>query len=453
MGGTKLLVLSSDRVGDEMAGPAIRAYEIARALAIDHDVTLVAPRGSSLPSGATLGFSATSPGAPEFLELAKRHDVLVAQFLPGSVLARLLDTPLRLVFDLYDPRPLEILERGADLGGPVLERRSGAEAAEMLAYLAAADFVVCASERQRDLWIGALTGAGLIDAGRYERDPGYRSFLDVVPFGVPDEPPASAGQVLKGVWPGIGERDRVVVWGGGVWDWLDPLGALKAVELAAERVEGLRLFFLGTGRPPVGEQSSFAAMSSEEELERYARERDLEGRLVFLNRDWVPYSERAGYLLEADLGISTHLDHLEARYAFRTRVLDYLWAGLPVVATEGDVLADLVESESLGRTTPPGNHEALGDAIASLLSDPQELGAARNRIRELTPSLRWSLAVEPLKRFCERPPEPRDGRALRRARALVRSSRRAKRTLILRERGIGGVASEAARHLRLRSGR
>ena len=52
---------------------------------------------------------------------------------------------------------------------------------------------------------------------------------------------------------------------------------------------------------------------------------------------------------EADLGVSAHRDHLEARYAHRTRLLDYLWAGLPVVATRGDALAELVDRERLGR--------------------------------------------------------------------------------------------------------
>ena len=60
--------------------------------------------------------------------------------------------------------------------------------------------------------------------------------------------------------------------------------------------------------------------------------------------DWVPYDERALYLMEADLGVSTHHAHLETRYAFRTRMLDYLWARLPIVCTEGDHFGDLVRT-------------------------------------------------------------------------------------------------------------
>ncbi|MGZ8650366.1 MAG: hypothetical protein ACXW08_17335, partial [Solirubrobacteraceae bacterium] len=44
----RVLVVSAEPVGDRMAGPAIRAYELARALAADALVTLAAPAPSAL---------------------------------------------------------------------------------------------------------------------------------------------------------------------------------------------------------------------------------------------------------------------------------------------------------------------------------------------------------------------------------------------------------------------
>ena len=57
------------------------------------------------------------------------------------------------------------------------------------------------------------------------------------------------------------------------------------------------------------------------------------------------------------------LDHLETRFSFRTRMLDYLWATLPIVCTRGDHFAELVEREGLGLTVPYGDPEALAAAI------------------------------------------------------------------------------------------
>ena len=443
----RVLVLSSDRVGEQMAGPAIRAYEIATALSAHHRVTLAAPPGSGLPAGSQLAFAQASPGSAEFWKLAGEHDVLVAQFLPGSVLAKLIGGPLRLVLDLYDPRALEALERGTG-DADALATRVAAEAAEQLAYLAAADFVLCASERQRDLWIGAQMGAALIEPQGYRSDPTHRSRIGVVPFGIPEGEPESPGPVLKGVWPGTSPDDRVIVWGGGVWDWLDPVGAVRAAELAASSIDGLRLFFLGTGRPPEGEKASFPMMSANAELERYVSDRGLDGGTVLLNRDWIPYAERGAYLCEADAGISTHQDHLEARYAYRTRVLDYFWAGLPVIATRGDVLADTIEAEGLGTTAPAGDVEALAEAMVSLLGDRAGLEAASGRVKAMAPAFRWSRVVEPLLEFLDSALVPRGGQSLRSAERLVRRSRIAKGRQLVGEDGLASTAALAWRRLR-----
>ena len=44
-----VLVLSPEPVGERMAGPAIRAAELARVLAAEHEVTLAAPAPSRRP--------------------------------------------------------------------------------------------------------------------------------------------------------------------------------------------------------------------------------------------------------------------------------------------------------------------------------------------------------------------------------------------------------------------
>ena len=73
----------------------------------------------------------------------------------------------------------------------------------------------------------------------------------------------------------------------------------------------------------------------------------LTGTHVFFH-EWIDYDERQNFLLEADIGVSTHFDHVETAFSFRTRVLDYLWAGLPTVVTEGDVLAELITEHGRG---------------------------------------------------------------------------------------------------------
>jgi len=272
------------------------------------------------------------------------------------------------------------------------------------------DFFICASERQRDFWIGALQTAGRINLRTYGTDRTLRSLIDVVPFGVADTPmdgaadDASAGSdvqtagALKGAYPGIRSADHVLIWGGSILDWQDPQTLVRAVAAIAARRDDIKLFFMGTRHP----NPQVAPMRAVPATIALARELGVLDTHVFFN-DWVPYSERRRYLEGADLGCSTHREHLETRLSFRTRMLDYLWAGLPIVCTDGDVFASLVADRRLGLVVPPGDVEALASAIERLIDDPGERARCRLRLLEAAKEFRWSAVVAPLARFCDAP--------------------------------------------------
>ena len=124
----------------------------------------------------------------------------------------------------------------------------------------------------------------------------------------------------------------------------------------------------------------------------------LRDRVVFFNEGWVAYEERGAYLLEADLGVSAHFDDLESRFAFRTRLLDCFWAGLPVVTTSGDSLGDLVERRGLGRTVAPADVEGWVATLETLLDDASAYDLARAAIAAVRDEFLWPRVVEPLRR-------------------------------------------------------
>jgi hypothetical protein len=111
----------------------------------------------------------------------------------------------------------------------------------------------------------------------------------------------------------------------------------------------------------------------------------------------VPYDERQNHFLEADIGVSTHFDHLETRFSFRTRILDYFWTKLPIVATQGDSMGDLIEAHHLGKTVEYEDVEALAQAIIEVLEDKaaaKKIDAGLTEIREI---FRWNNVVSPIK--------------------------------------------------------
>ena len=392
---TRVLFISAEPLGQVMAGPAIRVLELARATAAHCEVTVAAPAPTDVGEAPFEVLEARLSDFDRLLEALRRHDVVVAQRLPPQLLRYVARMPVRFVADLYNPQMIEVLEAAGNGQGSSSPRRAWRS---MLGQCAVADLVICASEKQRDLWLGGMALAGLIDPERYRADSTFRSFVDVVPFGLPDRPPNLPKEpVLRKAWPEIGSDEPVLLWAGGVWRWLDALTPIRAVERL--RAEGLpaHLVFLGTGRPAVDPAD---IPTTADQAIAFARDRGLEGECVHFNPSWVPYAEREAYLLESDLGVCAHQDHLEARYSFRTRVLDHFWAGLPSVVSGGDAIGDLVEVRGLGRAVAPGDDEAFAAACRRFLVDRAARAAAVDRVRDLAASLTWSEVSRPLVEFC-----------------------------------------------------
>ncbi len=392
-----MLVVTGEPLKEQLAGPAIRAWEMARVLADGADVTLATL--SPVCQRSHPEFRTTSATDAQLRKLEQWCDVVVFQ---GSLLEYhpwFVQSEKVLVADVYDPYHLEVLEqlRGHDEG--LRARAVENNRRSLNTQLQRADLVLCASDKQRDFWIGHLASLGRVNTLTYDADRSLQSLIAVAPFGFPSEPPVAAGPVLKGVVPGIGPDDKVVLWGGGVYNWFDPLTLVHAMHRLSQRHPDVRLFFLGMKHP----NPEVFEMRAAVETRALADELGLTGTVVHFNEDWVPYDRRQDYLLESDVGVTTHHDHVETAFSFRTRVLDYLWAGLPVVATRGDSLADLVEREGLGRTVPVEDVEALELALEQMLYDEPARDAARAAIARVAPDLAWPSALAALTAFCAAP--------------------------------------------------
>ncbi len=385
-----VLVICPDTTGPMMAGTAIRSVEIARALAADCAVTLAVPNGSThvdvdLPQVRVPGDAMLPPliEAADVVIVAGRAELMSAIRKP-------------LIVDLYDPFILSDLEfYGAKFnaagGRPLLALRW------LQHHLENGDLFLCASEVQRSFWLGMLAAAGRVNRANYAGDQTLGDLLAVVPFGIPDTPPVATRPTVKGVIPGIERDDRVVLWAGGLWNWVDPLTLIRAIATLTEVRPAIKALFLGMRHP----NPDIGEMAMAGRARALAAELGVEGRNVFFV-DWVPYGERQNYLLESDIGVSLHQPGVESQYAFRTRVLDYLWCGVPMVLSRGDDLATRVEREQLGVAVPEGDHEAVAAAIVALLASGDS-PERRARFAAVRRELSWENVIEPVRRFCRAP--------------------------------------------------
>ncbi len=395
-----VLVICGEPVGSTMSGLGIRCVELARALRDVADVRLAAarPSPSSIEGIPVVTFE---PHAPRALKpLIGDADVVIAQPQWPVVGTWLERSKAIVIVDLYTPETLETLE--ASQGEPLRRRTLLIDATldRLEDALRIGDRFICASERQRDFWLGAMVAQRAFSAAEHDADPTLRDVIEVVPFGLPDAPPPPCSEKpIRCRFPEIAPADDVILWNGGLWPWLDAETAVQAVGMLSQRRTGTRLVFMGAANGPLSEESSAAAR-------RAATSLGLLGTVVFFNDAWVPYDQRASWLLEADCALSLHHDHLESRFAFRTRMLDCLWTGLPIVCSPGDVFADLVTARSLGQVAAATSPEAVAASLERVLNAGRSsfagaLGSAADEFR-------WSQAVRPLARWIVCPPLPRE---------------------------------------------
>ncbi|MCP2170011.1 glycosyltransferase [Goodfellowiella coeruleoviolacea] len=426
----RVLVITGDAISPRMAGPAIRAWNMADVLSGEHEVRLVTVNPRCDPPEA--GFAVAQARPRELPAHVDWADVVVLQGHVLEMVPSLKSTSSTkiVVCDVYDPMHLELLEQGKDDTDEQRELDLAGVTRVLNTQLRRGDFFLCASERQRHFWLGHLASLGRLTPSVYDADPTVRSLLSVVPFGLPGKPPQRTGPGLRATLPGVGEHDRVVLWAGGVYSWFDPLTLIRAVDRLRVDHDDLRLVFLGMRHP----NPEVPDMDIAGQTRSLAQRLDLVDRHVFFNETWVPYTERQNWLLDADCGVTTHFEHVETTFAFRTRVLDYLWAGLPIVTTDGDSFADLVRREELGVVVPPEDPDALAAALGRVLYDTAFAAACRDRIAVVRERFTWETVLSPLVEFC-RDPRPAADR-LPGSAPLVRNAPLSTAGLVRRDLGL-----------------
>ena len=184
----RVLVVTPDTVGERMAGPAIRAVNLARELARrglrgDPGVGRRHSRGELDGVAARTPRPTRRPRHHRARPPARRRGRAMASSGGDGRARRVPDrgssTTCTTRFPTRSwPQPTaRPTEQHDDL--QLTRIRLKTETA-----LRTGDAFICASERQRDLWLGALGALGRLDHAEHARDPSFRNLIDVVPFGI-----------------------------------------------------------------------------------------------------------------------------------------------------------------------------------------------------------------------------------------------------------------------------
>ena len=354
----RVLVLTDDLVGPAMAGSALRAWELARVLLSGgHDVVLSAATGSTHPEGH---------GPPVVDKPPWRWaDVVLAS--PWCLPPRAFLGEHLLVVDGVTPL---LAELGACPTTPEIARRRRTAGARLPLVISRADAVLVASDEQAAWWsdcLGSRADVPLIE----------------VPFGIPDTDPAADTASVDGVPAGW----SVVLWWGGVWPWLD----LETLLAARARLGSAKVSVVV---PTAARPGSGAAMSTRD-LESAAARHGLQ-RPAFVPLDhWVPYADRHRILNRSAVLAVLHHPGRETELSFRTRVLDGVWAAVPLLLSEGGAATRIANAEGWGAVVPPGDAKLAAAALDLLLGDRSQ-DRCRAQLATARDAWRWSVVAQPL---------------------------------------------------------
>ncbi|TDA95497.1 glycosyltransferase [Halomonas marinisediminis] len=170
---------------------------------------------------------------------------------------------------------------------------------------------------------------------------------------------------------GLSEPWPIVLYQGG----LQPGRGLPKLVEVAKQVPEAYFVFIGGGRQTA-------------ELHQLAADLGLTDRVHFIST--VPLAELPSYTASADIGVqpieNTCLNHFTTD---SNKLFEYVIAGLPVVASQLPEISKVVRHHDLGLLVPPGDTEALADAIRTLVQDAGMRKHYQANAEKAAQSLNW----------------------------------------------------------------
>ncbi len=175
---------------------------------------------------------------------------------------------------------------------------------------------------------------------------------------------------------GLGPEIRIALYQGNI----DQVRQLSSLVRAAGLLErNTVIVLMGKG---VGETVS--------ELEALAVKESVADRVKIIPP--VPYAELLEWTASADIGLAVFSPDysLSVRWCLPNKLFEYLMAGLPVLATSLDAVADLLKSYDVGQVVPSFTPVDIAAAINAMLADHAALDRMRrNALKAVRGDLCW----------------------------------------------------------------
>lgn len=264
------------------------------------------------------------------------------------------------------------------------------------------DKIFCRDEGVRKLILGSLISLGRANLENYELDRSFSKLVEIASFGIDNLKPKKTKGLYRSIVPGINNKDFILLWNGGVWNWNDGETLIRAMEKLKN--ENVKLVFQGFKHPGKGKEISDKAQAAL----NLAIKLKLKDKNIFFIEDWSPYKERANFLLEANVGVVSSPNIPEANLFLKTRIYDYLWAELPTILNDSEAFASIIKEKNLGLVAKTGDIDSWVINILALKNNKKIIKKIKANIKEYKKEIEWKNTLKPLINFIKNPEKLKD---------------------------------------------
>ncbi|MEN8162545.1 MAG: glycosyltransferase [Acidobacteriota bacterium] len=254
------------------------------------------------------------------------------------------------------------------------------------------------SHRQHDAALGQL---GLL--GRLNRRTAGHELIHVIPCGIDGggDPPGRDGPSNRGSSP-VPDDAFVILWSGGFNTWCDVDILARGVEEAMKTEPKLHLVVTG-GAIAGHDDDSWREWVQSVEASAFADRIHILGSL--------PTDELRRWIDRADLGLITEKALHERELGSSGRVVGWLEAGLPFVATAQSELVLLCVEAGAAFAYTPGDADSLASTLEAVCRERDGLAGAGQRAQALASTFDATATTAPLARWVvqARPAPDREG--------------------------------------------
>ncbi len=256
-----------------------------------------------------------------------------------------------------------------------------------------ADKIFVRNIKARDFVLGSLISLGRVNLKNYFPHRNFKSLIEISGFGLPSHKPKKKNSLYRNKLSNIEQKDFLIIWNGGIWNWHDAQRLVKIMQAIYRRRKDIKLIFQGFHNP----HNIYTPQAKA--TKKLADKLKLTDRNIFFSGHWITFKNRADFLLEANAGIVTSPNIPEANFFTKTRFYDYLWADLPIILDKHEAFAPEVGKYNLG-VILEGNIEHDAENIINFIQNQKIQQQIQQNIRDYKKNLTWRETLKPVIQYC-----------------------------------------------------